>query len=73
MTKQKHQPYEAVQLRRRTIMMNNFLGGISWAVGTSIGLSVVVTLLGILLRQIGLVPIVGEFVLSVTDFISQQK
>ncbi|MDD2823240.1 MAG: DUF5665 domain-containing protein [Candidatus Daviesbacteria bacterium] len=43
------------RLKKRTIMVNNFLGGISWGVGTVIGASVVVGALGYILNALGIV------------------
>jgi len=65
------QKYEKFQLSRKDIMVNNFLGGIAWGVGTSIGLTVVVALISLILRQIEVVPIFGSFVLSITEFVKQ--
>lgn len=67
------QKYDAVKSSRKEILVNNFLGGVAWAIGTTFGLSVVVALVSLLLTQIEVIPIVGEFVLQVSEFISEQS
>lgn len=73
MTKSPLQHFEQLRDSRKNIMINNFLGGLSWAVGTTVGLTVVLTLLGLILRQISLVPVIGSFVVQITDFVSQNS
>jgi len=64
------QPYEkATKLSMKEILINNFLGGIAWALGATIGLSFIFTLLGILAKNVNLVPIVGTFVSNIINFI----
>ena len=61
------EPYEKVTMRKRHIIINNFLGGISWGLGATIGLGIVLTILGIILSKINLVPIVGNFISAVLE------
>lgn len=66
-----HQYYESVTLSRKNIIINNFLGGIAWAVGTTVGLTIIVALLGFSVRQIGgFIPIIGRFVIQISDFVA---
>lgn len=58
--------YEKVLMSRKQIIVNNFLGGISWGLGATVGLSIVLAILGFLFSHINLVPIVGDFVSEVT-------
>ncbi len=53
----------------KEIVVNNFIGGISWALGATVGLSLIVTLLTLIAKNVNLVPVVGSFVSSVIDFI----
>lgn len=64
------QPYDTVRSSRREIMINNFLGGISWALGTTVGLTLILAIFGVVLKNISLVPIVGKFILQINDFIA---
>lgn len=64
------QPYEnASKLSKKEIVINNFFGGIAWALGATIGLSFIFILLGIIAKEVNLVPLVGSFVSQVIDFI----
>lgn len=44
---------------RRTIFVDNFLGGIAWSFGTFVGLAVLVIIAGFIISKINLVPIIG--------------
>ena len=63
--------YEQVntKLSLHEIIINNFIGGIAWALGATVGISIIFTILGIIAQQINLVPIVGSFVSHIIDFI----
>ncbi|HWY80028.1 MAG TPA: DUF5665 domain-containing protein [Candidatus Sulfotelmatobacter sp.] len=64
------QPYEKTSiLSKKDIIINNFFGGIAWALGATVGLSFIFTLLGILAKNINFVPIVGSFVSEIINFI----
>lgn len=67
------QKYDEVKARRHDIIINNFLGGLAWALGTTVGLSVVVALAGLALRQISVIPILGNMVLQVEQFVAQKE
>ncbi len=66
-----NQPYEKSSLRlsKKEIIFNNILGGISWAFGATIGLGLIFTLLGIIGKNVNLVPYVGSFVSKIIDFV----
>ena len=55
------------------IFINNFLGGMAWGLGASVGVSLLFTLLGLLAAKVGVVPIVGSFVSSVLSFVLQNN
>ena len=66
----KVQPYErSSKLSRTEIITNNFIGGISWGIGATIGLSVVLFLVGYIAKEINLVPVVGSFASQVLNYI----
>ena len=65
--------YDHVHHSKTRIITDNFLGGIAWGVGATIGLSIVLALLGLLGNAIGFVPIVGDFVSQVIDYINQNN
>lgn len=65
------QPFEkgTHHYTKRQIITNNFLAGIFWAVGVTIGFSLLIALLTLFSHYINLVPIVGRFVSNVLDFV----
>ncbi len=66
------QPYEKVKMSRKEIIVNNFLGGISWTLGATIGIAVIITILTFISKNISLVPFVGNFIAEVIQFIAQK-
>lgn len=60
---------EAVHKNKKELFINNFIGGVAWGLGATVGLALVLTLLGIVVKQINLVPFVGSFVADVLNFV----
>ncbi len=56
------QKYEEIKRSRKEIMINNFLGGIAWGLGATIGVSIILAVLGFIAGNANLIPIVGTFV-----------
>jgi len=50
-----------------------FLQGIAFGLGTTIGVSVVLTLLGFLIKQVNLIPVIGGFVSQILNFVLQNN
>lgn len=61
--------YEQVKASRKTIFVNNFIGGISWALGATIGISIIIGIVSLILKHIDVIPYVGNFVFNVINFI----
>jgi len=72
MTETVHQ-YEksSLRLKLKDIVLNNFIGGASWALGATIGLSVIIALLTLIAHSVNfnLIPVVGSFASKVIDFV----
>jgi hypothetical protein len=67
------EPHEkATTSSKRQIMLNNFLGGISWSLGTTIGFTIILMILGYILSQVDVVPLLGEFLSDVMKSSLQQ-
>ncbi len=66
MSEEKH---HHVHRSRLEIFINNFTGGIAWGLGASVGVSILITVLGFIASQANLVPFVGTFVSQVIDFV----
>ena len=65
--------YEGVKRNRKEIFTNNFIGGVAWGIGATLGLSFLIALLGLLGRYIDLVPYVGNFVSEVINLVLQKN
>lgn len=66
----KVQPYErSSKLSKTEIITNNFIGGVSWGIGATVGLSVILFLLGYLAKEVNIVPVVGSFASQVLNYI----
>lgn len=65
------QPFERSSLKLPEIIVNNFIGGAFWALGATIGLAVIITVLTLIVQNVdfNLIPVVGEFVSNVVDFV----
>lgn len=61
-----------VFMRKREIMAANFLGGLAWGLGTVIGATVFVAVLLGVLRFLGFVPVIGEFVTQIKSDIESR-
>ena len=64
-----HTPHEKIQDSIKMILFRNFLGGIAWAVGITIGFSLLITILRFLSSSVDLVPLVGTFVSDILDYV----
>lgn len=60
-------------MRKRDIMIANFLGGIAWGLGTVLGATVIVALLLALLRGLGYIPVIGDLVTDVRENINFKR
>lgn len=67
------QKYDHVHSNLGRIFINNFTGGIAWGLGASVGVSLILAVLGILSKQLNLVPFVGTFVADVIEFINTTR
>jgi hypothetical protein len=51
----------------------NFMGGVAWGLGATIGAALIITLLGFIMSKVNLVPVVGSFVAEVIKFVLQNN
>lgn len=68
------QKYEEVGRKKlKRIIVDNFIGGISWGLGATIGLALVLTVFGFLMKNINVVPVIGEFVSQVAQYVEDRN
>lgn len=65
--------HQHVQRNLKEIFANNFLGGIAWGLGGTIGLFVGAAILGFILSKIDLIPVIGTFVSDIYNFVLQKN
>lgn len=67
------QPFDRVHYPIKKILIHNFLGGISWGLGITVGLAIVFTIFGFLFSQVNLIPIVGEFLTDIVSYVMKNN
>lgn len=60
-------PADRVHRKLKDMVWYNFLGGIAWGLGVTIGLSILLALLGFIISKIDLIPGVGDIVKSLEN------
>lgn len=65
--------HEEVYRPKKQIFINNLIGGIAWGFGATIGLTLLFALLGLVLANVNLIPIVGSFVSETLKFVLQNN
>lgn len=50
-----------MNLKKRQIILYNFLGGLSWGFGTVVGASVVVAIIGAILGSLGIISFLTPY------------
>lgn len=53
------------------LFLKNFLRGLFWAIGATIGFGLFITLLGIILNWLGGLPLIGNFFAAVIEFTNE--
>lgn len=65
--------YENGRMGKLEIFFNNFLGGIAWGLGATVGAAIVLALAGVLLTKVNTVPVIGNYVQHVMQYISENQ
>ncbi len=61
--------HEQVKQSKKQLIINNFIGGISWGLGATIGVTIIVGIITYALRVINLVPFLGDVATQVTSIV----
>ncbi len=65
--------YNNIYRSKKEMMFNNFLGGITWALGATLGLSIIIFLVGFLAKNVNVVPFIGEFISNILSYVLQHN
>lgn len=60
-------------MRKKDIVIGNFLGGLAWGVGSVLGATIVIAVLVSVLRTINFIPFIGNFAAGVVDEVQQKR
>ena len=61
--------HEEIHKTRKHIFLNNFLGGVAWGLGATVGVSIFFAIFGFLISKVNLIPFVGNFVSGVVTYV----
>lgn len=53
---------------RKQILVNNFLAGIAWGIGTTIGVGTILAVLALIISKINFIPVFGSFLAQILEF-----
>lgn len=67
------EPKDKVYRSRKKMILDNFLGGLSWSLGVFIGGTIVVSILVFALSKVNLIPIIGDFISEITKNVLQNN
>jgi len=59
--------HKNVQKPLKQIFINNFIGGIAWFLGATIGAAFILSVFGFVIGRVDIIPIIGEFIGQVTQ------
>lgn len=62
-----------MNLSKKKIMLVNFLGGISWGVGSALGATIIVALLLWILSLLNFIPGLGEITSGIIESVKPSK
>lgn len=69
------QQYEKVShpLSKKKIIVNNFMGGIFWGIGSALGAVLLLTVLGFIIAKLDVVPFVGDFIAEISQTVKKRE
>ncbi len=65
--------FAKVSMSRRSLVANNFFGGLAWGFGSALGATVVFALVIWVLGILGAVPFIGDVVNNILDQIDPSR
>ncbi|MBP9758839.1 hypothetical protein KBD45_04020 [Candidatus Dojkabacteria bacterium] len=65
--------YDDVKRSRKEIIFNNFIGGVSWAIGTIVGAGLFLAILGLVITKLENVDLIGPLVMTIMEKVEEGK
>jgi hypothetical protein len=65
--------HEHIHKTKLEIFFNNFLGGIAWGLGATVGVSIFFAIFAFILNKVNLIPVVGDFVSNIARYVLQNN
>jgi hypothetical protein len=59
------------RLSKGEIILNNFLGGIFWGIGSIVGIALFLSLFSLLSQYVDLIPFIGNFVSEILNYLQE--
>lgn len=63
------EPVKEVYRPLGKMLLDNFLGGVAWGLGVTVGLGVLVAILSLVLSRIDFVPIIGQLLKDLVPYL----
>lgn len=73
MVEPKDRSLQIYQKKLPAILLHNFLGGIAWGLGVTVGAAIILALGGFLISNIDVVPFIGEFVANIAEYVQDSS
>lgn len=60
-----------LQDKKRAVFAKNFMAGLGWMIGATLGFALFITLFSLILKWLGGLPVVGDFFAHLIDLTNQ--
>jgi len=67
------EPHLKVERTKKKIAIDNFIGGIMWALGVFVGGTIVVAIITLILSKVDLIPVIGTFVAKIIAYVQSNS
>ena len=58
---------EAIPEKKHEVFLKNFVAGLGWMTGATLGFALLLTFIGVIFRWLGGLPFIGEFLANLID------
>ena len=65
--------HDQIYKTKKEIILNNFLGGVAWGLGATIGVSLFFAFFAFVLSKVNLIPFVGNFISKIAVYVLQNN